>query len=396
MSIFSKIFNPIGNAFKSVVNPIYNSVLKPSYEGLIKPAYEQVAKPVLQAASPILSSVAPMAGSLIGARFGGPQGAMMGGQVGGMAGGLFDKLFGGGSGGGGEQAAPQMPVQGPQGYDGSQMPPGLSDMMQRYGNQATNFANRYMPDSFRGHNFGNIGQAAGDYLGERMGSFGDRFGLGDMGRNFGSFLGRQANPYVQQAVPSFMRDVPMGDIGGYAQRGMSDYMSRRMGWNANQGNQYQQPDMGYDLPNAGNQVGGNTSDNWNYEQPFGAPPPLPPRDHAPFRGAPPPLPPRDHAPYRGGYSNPIDEMNQRFASGTPILRRTPPPLPPRPRSYSNPIDEMKAKFASGKPVLRNAGPGGRVRYSDLLPPPPVRPRDQLMNDIKSRANARNSRLGMSL
>lgn len=118
-------------------------------------------------------------------------------------------------------------------------------------------------------------------------------------------------------------------------------------------------------------------------QPSGIPPAPPPMPMAP-KGVIPPAPPLPPPPMvmnkPGAYSNPVDEMNSKFAKGNNGLKPSAPPLPYRPSisKATNPIEELSAKFASGKPLLRPAAPVAPA------PKAPLNQHDQLMDEIKNR------------
>lgn len=339
---FGSFFSNIGDAFKHVVNPIYNKV--------IRPVYEQAIHPAVDAGLGFVKQNLPMLGTMAGGAIGGPMGAMAGQNITGM----LQKFMGGGGGGDDQQQqqqqqgqlAPAVMQQDPsQGGGGVSSIPGLADIMQRYGNQFSGAVNNYLPEQFQNQDFGNIGQAGGDYLGDKMGNFADRFGMGDMARRAGSYLGERANSYIQPHIPSYMQNMPMGDMGGFAQRGLGDWMNRRLGGGDNQ----QFKDFQYEQPTFG----------LSPEQGQESPPPLP--QSSPYRDAysasfnEPPA--QDST---RGFGNPMEELSRRFAQPNMGLRHAPPmnpySLPPSPFKTPNIMDQVRQRGSMPNMGLRQAPP----------------------------------------
>ncbi len=287
MSFLDKIFRPIGKAVKSIANPIYNSVLKPGFNNVLKPAFNTIGRPLIG----IASQLAPAAGMALGARFGGPQGAMMGGQLGGALGDAVNNIV-----------------------NPKQQHPDTGEMM------------NMVPQQFQGQNFEDAGGAMSGYMGDQ---FGQRFpGMAGIGQFAANYMGPRMNNFTQSYAPEWMRGVQMGQAPSFPALPPRD------------------PEY---------ETGGPLT---AYQQS------MPARDHAPyqesFRSAPP-----------MGYANPLEELKSKFASGNQFKNRgiqtrtgmmAPPPLPPRdhapysapPMGYANPLEELKAKFASGN-QFKNRG-----------------------------------------
>ena len=85
MSFLSDIFNPVGHAFQTVGNGIYSG-LKTAGQGIY-----DAGKWGAHQLAPIVSGLAPVAGTIAGGYLGGPMGA----QLGGMAGGALGNALGG-------------------------------------------------------------------------------------------------------------------------------------------------------------------------------------------------------------------------------------------------------------------------------------------------------------
>jgi|SRR5882724_181547 len=167
-----------------------------------------------------LSSLAPIAGTLLGGAYGGPGGAMMGSQLGGAVGNLF--------GGGGQQEQPQQ--QQPQ--------------QPNVGGAITNGMNSYIPQQMQNQTFGQMGQnmqnRAGNAMNRFLGPEAGQAGLGQalsgaagqfLGNRFGGMmpqgwqnqslggLTQQAGDYAQSMMPQMPQGGGFGGGQGFQEMG---------------------------------------------------------------------------------------------------------------------------------------------------------------------------------
>jgi len=296
MSFLSSIFNPIGNAFKSVVNPIAKHV--------VKPAWNTLGKPVFKMASPLLSQIAPMAGMALGSKYG-PMGAQMGGALGGAVGNII----------GGRGQPSEQPQMGQDGYSGMspghQFGGGMMDMYNQHAGRLPSWAQDFGRQATN---------AFGDWAGGHIDRGMNRFGMGNnLGysnqnppplppRDFGGYSNENPPPLPPRDLARFNvptpPPLPPRDFGGYsagAPGGMGTMDEMR--------NRFQQPGFGLR-----------------------------------------PAPQMDRGGFGGGYSNPIEEMNSRFASGGMGLR----PAQTRDSSAFMPVQNQHNRLMD---EIRNYGGG---------------------------------------
>lgn len=170
----------------------------------------------------MLPSLAGMAGGALGTFLGGPAGGMIGSSLGSS---LGDSLFGGGS----NQQNPQQ----------NQMQPGQSyggQFGNTMGNTIQQGFNQYMPSNFQGQTFGNLGSAAGEYFGGKLGH-----------PNFGKIVGGMADHYLSQRMPQDLRNTRIGDFGNYAGNQLGQQIDngmQRYGMNPYYGGVPMAPDAG--------------------------------------------------------------------------------------------------------------------------------------------------------
>jgi hypothetical protein len=120
------------------------------------------------------------------------------------------------------------------------------------------------------------------------------------------------------------------------------------------------------------------------------PPPMPPMGGG-MTPPPPPLPSRGNMGRPAGPSNPLEELQQRFASGQPILqpgRERPPEVPVQSGGFGDLMSELRNRMQGGSPMLQP----GRERPSEVPPPPPLTGFPAVMQEMKERARQREQML----
>lgn len=388
---------------------------------------------IFQTFSPIIKPLAGAAGTALGTYFGGPLGGMLGGTLGDTVGSMF---------GGNEQQKPQQGQQpqqfGPQQSYGNQFGTAMGNAMNQGFNQ-------YIPQELQGQNFSNMGGALGGYLGGQFGHPNAGAAIGGLFNpyiqqripesmrnerigNFGGYLGQQAGQGFDQAMQS-------GNPFGWARKQASG-IPNMLGTSASGFNPFRSPrkqvaigpkfnpfaptfqPQNNSIPEAppfdldmGNQGGDNFSNGG-----YGNIPEAPPFDlnmnQGVYDGGIPEAPAFDldmnlphnmsHKPIapdfvqrpsnRAGLARPmtpIEEMNQRFSSGSSNgLRPVTSDISVKggfKRPPSTPIEEMNQRFSGDHGIRSGARLG--LRPSQTRPsnafPVIQSPHDNLMNEIRN-------------